>query len=352
MEYPMNSVIAALQQGVTMGQRLRQAQMNEDLLKQKMADMETARQMQDLVNRNNFAMLTRPVDELGMVTDKTDQGPSIGGIAAPSFDFQRKAKAPITYKSTTGETLKGEILSPEEQWVRQAERARMMQEAQNIELPGVGTVSPKAIPYLSNLERLRQQAAEGALNRENRLTVVDRQQGGAKERAEAATTSRENVARENREAANKRAEAANKTRVQIHNTPSPTSGQTQNRFEQRRMDLKVKQLQAEHDKLDAQEQKQHADAVELGTRQAPNSEAQESRKKLIESAQRRAEDLNVEKQKKLAEIDKLMGRQPRAVTRPNFRKAATQQRIRVQLQDGRTGSVDASEFDEKTMKKL
>lgn len=146
MEYPMLSVLEAMQRGVQMGQSVRQQQMAEQ-------QMARAMQMEDLRNEMLFRSSTRPV-EGGTVAD-TAAPPNIGNmpkelIEAATVPIRRQPKSVVKYKNAGGETLMGEMLTPEEQ----ADRQLRMKVALERALGEVGL--EKELGKISALETMRE----------------------------------------------------------------------------------------------------------------------------------------------------------------------------------------------------
>ena len=116
MEYPMMSVLDAMQRGVQMGRAIRQKRLEEARLEQ----MQQQAQMEDLRNQMLLESVSRPVTA-GMVTVAGPEGPDVGGFRAPGITVHRKpdSSRTVKYRTRTGETIMRELLTPEEQAERE-----------------------------------------------------------------------------------------------------------------------------------------------------------------------------------------------------------------------------------------
>lgn len=116
MEYPMMSVLDAMQRGVQMGHAIRQKRLEEARLEQ----LQQQAQMEDLRNQMLLESVSRPVTA-GMVTVAGPEGPDVGGFRAPGITVHRKpdSSRTVKYRTRTGETIMRELLTPEEQAERE-----------------------------------------------------------------------------------------------------------------------------------------------------------------------------------------------------------------------------------------
>jgi len=129
VEYPISHVISGMMQGAQLGQMLRHQAMQNEIMDRQRIQLAREQEMEDVRNQMLISQHTRPI-EAGMVSEDLPT-PSLQQTADPGNpslsmtptrgSLRRKADPSRTVKVKTrdGQTIMGELYSPEEQMQRQ-----------------------------------------------------------------------------------------------------------------------------------------------------------------------------------------------------------------------------------------
>jgi len=243
-------ILRGMQQGAAIAGMLRRAALENEAAGRMKARMERDAEMADIEHDMKVRTMGGRVVQGGMVSEKLRSagvpydpkkpetlyaGPSEAEVMRPANKGQVQR-----YKTASGETREYELPTMDEQ---------MQRDLQN--RLAVGQLLTKL--KLGEVGQLREMGeSPGAIAEGNQVAANLRAAAGitaSNERAEAANRSREDVAEGNRKAADARADAANKSREKAAGMRAAKESGVAERAGQKRVD----ELQAEHDKLHAQE---------------------------------------------------------------------------------------------------
>ena len=164
MELPINPVVSGLLKGYALAQQLRESAMQREEFERRKMIQDRQAQIQDIQAQEMLNRASRPI-EGGTVAD-TMHGPDVMGVPTPGMEVRRKPDAARTvrYKTASGQTIEGELYTPEEQAKKtfnsKMTQARAMndlafgqtqrlREGDVVDVPGVGRVPTKAIPLVT-----------------------------------------------------------------------------------------------------------------------------------------------------------------------------------------------------------
>jgi hypothetical protein len=365
----MAGYASPLIEGMMGGVRIRQALAG-------LQDQERQAEVDDLKTRLMLESASRPI-EVGTVGDITPEGPEIGGIRAPGMEYRRKPDASrhVKYKTRGGQILERELMTPEEQFGRALKQR--LAEAQAMNQADIGKAIGLRREMLGEFgvdipgmpgRYLPEQAAtvlDNIVNQRGQQERAESQRAWQSQESERNRASREAIAAAGWIAANKRAEEANKTRIKAAGISAGARRQGQQltpgqkgvnyRYQQNRFDKAMEK----HDKLQAEEQehwsaiKGYKLALEAGDKDTfidPDDGKEKVMNELWRKSLKRRLDEAAKKTTALAGQQKSIRKQYE--TGEFAKQEKPEGRIRVKLPDGRTGTIDAAEFDEKTMQRL
>lgn len=202
MGLPINPVVSGLLKGYALAQQLRDSAMQQEEFQRRKMMQDRQMQVQDIQTQEMLNSAGRPIEGGTVALD--DRAGDVGGVKAEyEPDYRRKPDAArsVKYKTRDGQTIERELYTPEEQAKRSLDstiakaramndlsidKAAALRKLDVVDLPGVGSVPTKAVPYLTadaNRRAADTRAADANTSHENI--------------AAATNTSRENIAASN-----------------------------------------------------------------------------------------------------------------------------------------------------------
>lgn len=137
----INPVLQGIMQGVSVGNMIRQSALQQEAAEREKLRFEHERQVRDLQTRMTLGSATRPVVAGGMVREELDASLPEFDPANPGTPKMRKQRTGVMrpvdrarlvrYKTADGETIEGELMSPEDQAQRQIAQAAALAEVRN-----------------------------------------------------------------------------------------------------------------------------------------------------------------------------------------------------------------------------
>lgn len=260
----INPVLSGLLRGLAVGNMLRRAALERDLMERQKVREERMDQLQDLEVMQRLQALGRPVDSGRVTSQEMIRGAAPPGILPETatalgigdrmLSVNRPADPRRTAKYTTrqGQVIETELLTPEEQATRSLQQrlaeAQLTRSLRRVQIPGYegGPVDPEVIPFLT-AEANRK--ASDARAKESLAAAEKRAEATAKSRVEAATIT-----------ANARAAAA-RTRAAERGTERAEKQQEKAEAERKAL---IQIYQRKHDEADSDEQKAHAEKLATG----------------------------------------------------------------------------------------
>lgn len=137
----INPVLQGLLQGVSVGNMIRQSALQQEAAEREKMRFQHEQQVRDLQTRMTLGSATRPVVAGGMVREELDAALPEFDPANPGTPKMRRQRTAVMrpvdrarlvrYKSPDGETIEGELLSPEDQVQRKLSEAAAIAEMRN-----------------------------------------------------------------------------------------------------------------------------------------------------------------------------------------------------------------------------